>query len=91
MKVAAQGFCAVRVPARLGLSPLGQVLGLATVALKKPEHPVWLPKKSTLCGPPDELSPLDLDDAGLPSGLEAIDEDLSEPFFDELPADDRAG
>ena len=41
-------------------------LGLATEALTKPEESVWLPKKSTLRGPPDELFPADLDDAGLP-------------------------
>jgi hypothetical protein len=41
-------------------------------------------------GPPDELFPPDLDEAGLPGELDAVDEDLSEPFFDELPADDWA-
>jgi hypothetical protein len=32
----------------------------------------------------------DLDDAGLPVELDAVDVDLSEPFSDELPADDWA-
>ena len=32
-------------------------VGLATEAQTKPEDPVWLPKKSTLRGPPDELFP----------------------------------
>ncbi len=65
-------------------------LGLATEALTKHEDPVWLPKKSTLRGPPDEMFPPDLDDAGLSVELDAADEDLSEPFFDELPAEDWA-
>ena len=65
-------------------------LGLATEALTKPEDPVWLPKKSTLRGPPDELFPPDLDEAGLPVELDAVDEDPGEPFFDELPAEDWA-
>ena len=60
-------------------------LGLATQALTKPEDPVWRVR-----GPPDELFPLDLDGAGLPVEPDAVDEDLSEPFFDELPADDWA-
>jgi hypothetical protein len=41
-------------------------------------------------GPAEELFPPDLDDAGLPVDLDAVDEDLSEPFFDELPAHDCA-
>ena len=65
-------------------------LGLATEALTKPEDPVWLPKKSTLRGPPDELFPPYLDEAGLPVELYAVDEDPGEPFFDELPADEWA-
>lgn len=59
-------------------------LGLATEALTKPEESIWLPKKSTLRGPPD------VDDAGLPVELDAVDEDPGEPFFDELPADEWA-
>ncbi len=65
-------------------------LGLATEAFTKPEDPIWLPKKSTLRGPPDALFSPDVDEAGLPVELDAVDEDLSEPFFDELPADDWA-
>ncbi len=38
--------------------------------------------------PPDELFPPDVDDAGLPVELDAVDEDPGEPFFDELPVDD---
>jgi hypothetical protein len=60
-------------------------LGLATEALTKPEETIWRVR-----GPPDELFPLDLDDAGLPVELDAVDEDLSEPFFDELLAHDWA-
>ena len=60
-------------------------LGLATEALTKPEDPVWRVR-----GPPDELFPPDLDEAGLPGELDAVDEDVSEPFFDELPLDDWA-
>ena len=63
-------------------------LGVATEALTKPEDPVWLPKKSTLRGPPDELLPADLDDAGLPVEVAGADEEPGEPFFDELPAED---
>ena len=65
-------------------------LGLATEPLKKPEDPVWLPKKSTLRGPPDELFPPDLDDAGLPVEVDGVDEEPGEPFFDQLPAEDWA-
>ena len=65
-------------------------LGLATEALTKPEDSVWLLKKSTLRGPPDELFPPDLDEAGLPVELDAVDEDPGEPFFDELPVDEWA-
>lgn len=39
---------------------------LAPEALTTPEDSVWLPKKSTLREPPDELFPVDLNDAGLP-------------------------
>ncbi len=60
-------------------------LGLATEALTKPEDPIWRVR-----GPPDELFPLDLDEAGLPVELSAIEEDPGEPFFDELPVDDWA-
>ena len=60
-------------------------LGLATEALTKPEETIW-----RACGPPGELFPLDLDDAELRVELNAVDEDLSEPFFDELPAQDWA-
>jgi hypothetical protein len=60
-------------------------LGLATEALTKPEDPVWRVR-----GPPDELFPPDIDEAGLPVELDAVDEDPGEPFFDELPADDWA-
>ncbi len=66
------------------LYPLAH-LGLATEALTKLEDPIW-----PVRGPPDELFPPDLDDAGLPVELDAVDEDLSEPFFDELPAEDWA-
>ena len=62
-------------------------LGLATEALTKPEDPVWLPKKSTLRGPPDELFPGDLDDAGLPVQVDGGDDEPGEPSFDELPAE----
>ena len=51
---------------------------------------MWLPKKSTLRGPPDELFPADLDDAGLPVEVDGCDEEPGDPFFDELPADDCA-
>ena len=37
---------------------------------------------------PDELFPPDLDDAGLPVEPDAVDEEPSEPFVDELPGDD---
>ncbi len=60
-------------------------LRLATEALTKPEDPIWRVR-----GPAEELFPPDLDDAGLPVDLDAVDEDLSEPFFDELPAHDCA-
>ena len=36
----------------------------------------------------DELFPPDVDEAGLPVELDAVDEDPGEPYFDELPADD---
>ena len=62
-------------------------VGLATKALTEPEDPVWLPKKATLRGPPDELFPPGLDEAGLPVELEAIDPDPDARFFDDLPAD----
>ena len=65
-------------------------LGLATEALTKPEESVWLPKKSTQRGPPDELFPPDLDDAGLPVEVDGVDEEPGEPFFDELPVDEWA-
>ena len=65
-------------------------LGLATEALTKPEDPVWLPKKSTPRGPPDELFPRDLDDAGLAVEVDGVDEEPGEPYFDELPADEWA-
>ena len=65
-------------------------LGLATEALTKPEDPVWLPKESTLRGPPDELFPGDLDDAGLAVEVDGVDEEPGEPYFDELPADEWA-
>jgi hypothetical protein len=71
-------------------SPRGQVLGLATEALTKPEESIWLPKKSTPQGPPDELFPGDLDDAGLPVEEDGVEEEPGEPFFDELPVDDWA-
>ena len=58
-------------------------LGLATEALTEPEESVWRVR-----GPPDELFPPDLDDAGLPVEPDAVDEELSEPFVDELPGDD---
>jgi hypothetical protein len=51
---------------------------------------VWLPKKSTLRGPPDELFPGDRDDAGLPVEVDGVDAEPGEPFFDELPVDDWA-
>ena len=60
-------------------------LGLATEALTKPEDPVWRVR-----GPPEDLFPPHVDEAGLPVELGAIDEDPGEPFFDELPADDWA-
>ena len=60
-------------------------LALATEALTKSEDPV-----RRVRGPPDELFPPDVDEAGLPVGLDAVDEDPSEPFFDELPAEDWA-
>ena len=68
----------------------GQALGLATEALTKPEDPVWLPQKSTLRGPPEDVFPPGVDEAGLPAELGAIDEDPGEPFFDELPVDEWA-
>jgi hypothetical protein len=68
----------------------GEVLGLATEALTKPEESIWLPKKSTPQGPPDELFPGDLDDAGLPVEEDGVEEEPGEPFFDELPVDDWA-
>lgn len=36
-------------------------------------------------GPPEEMFPPELDDAGLPVELDTVDEDLSEPFFDGCP------
>ena len=71
-------------------SPRGQVLGLATEALTKPEESIWLPKKSTPQGPPDELFPGDLDDAGLPVEVDGVDEEPGDPLFDELPVDEWA-
>ena len=65
-------------------------LGVASEALTKPEDPVWLPKKSTLRGPPDELFAADLDDAGLPGEMDGVDDEPGEPWFDELPADEWA-
>ena len=58
-------------------------LGLATEALTKPEDPVWRVR-----GPPDELFPPDVDEAGLPVEVDGGDDEPCEPFFDELPADD---
>ena len=60
-------------------------LGLATEALTKPEESIWRVR-----GPPDELFPADLDDAGLAVALAGVDEEPGEPFFDDLPADDWA-
>ena len=60
-------------------------LGLATEALAKPEEPIWRVR-----GPPGAMFPPDLDEAGLAVELDAVDEDLSEPFFDELPGQDWA-
>ena len=60
-------------------------LGLATETLIKPEDPVWRVR-----GPPDELFPPDLDDAGLPVEVDGVDDEPGEPFFDELPVDDWA-
>ena len=51
---------------------------------------MWLPKKSTPRGPPDELFPPDLDEAGLPVEEDGVDQEPGEPFFDELPVDDWA-
>jgi hypothetical protein len=65
-------------------------LGLPTEAQTNPEGPIWLPKESTLRGPPAELLPPDLDDAGLLVGLNAVDEERGEPMFGELPAEDWA-
>lgn len=66
-------------------SSRGQVLGLATEALTKPEDPVWRVR-----GPPDELFPPDVVEAGLSVELDAVDEDPGEPVFHELPAHDWA-
>jgi hypothetical protein len=63
-------------------------LGLVMEAFTAPEDPVWLPRKSALLGPPDELFPPVLDDTGLPAEPNAVDEGLSEPPFDEPPAQD---
>ena len=60
-------------------------LGLATEASTKPEESIWRVR-----GPPDELFPGDLDDAGLPVEVDGVDEEPGEPFFDELPVDDWA-
>ena len=60
-------------------------VGLGTEALTKPGESIW-----RVTGPPDELFPLDLDEAGLPVELDAVDEDPGEPFFDVLPAEDWA-
>ena len=60
-------------------------LGLATEASTKPEESIWRVR-----GPPDELFPGDLDDAGLPVEVGGVDEEPGEPFFDELPAEDWA-
>ena len=60
-------------------------LGLPTEASTRPEESIWRVR-----GPPDELFPPDLDDAGLPVDLEAIDADPGDTFFDELPAEDWA-
>jgi hypothetical protein len=60
-------------------------LGLATEALTKPEDPVWRVR-----GPPDELVPGDLDDAGLPVEVDGVDEEPGDPLFDELPVDEWA-
>ncbi len=58
-------------------------LGLAREALTKPEDPVWRVR-----GPPDELFPPDVDEAGLPVELDTVDEEPGEPFFDEQSAHD---
>ena len=60
-------------------------LGLATEALTKPEDPVWRVR-----GPPHELFPGDLDDAGLPVEVDGGYDEPVEPFFAELPAADWA-
>jgi hypothetical protein len=41
-------------------------------------------------GPPDELFPGDLDDAGLPVEVDGVDEEPGDPLFDELPVDEWA-
>ena len=61
-------------------------LGLATEGLTKPEESIWRVR-----GPPVEMFPPALHDAGLPVKLEAVDEDPGVPFFDDLPVDDWAG
>ena len=66
-------------------SPRGQVLGLATEALTKPEESIWRVR-----GSPDELFPGDLDDAGLPVEVDGVDEEPGDPLFDELPVDEWA-
>ncbi len=60
-------------------------LGLVTEALTKLEDPIWRVR-----GPPNELIPPDLDDAGLAVEEDGVDEEPGKPFFDELPADDGA-
>ena len=57
---------------------------MATEALTKPEDPAWLPQKSTLRGPPDELFPADLDDAGLPVEVDGGDDEPGEDWAAEL-------
>ena len=41
-------------------------------------------------GPPEELFPPAVDEAGLPAEVNAADEDPGEPYFGKLPADDWA-
>jgi hypothetical protein len=50
----------------------------------------WSNQRQVMRGPPEEIFPVNRDNAGLPVELEAVAEDRCEPSLDELPADDWA-
>ena len=55
-----------------------------------PEDPLRLPTQLTLRGPPEELFPADLDDAGLPVEVDRGDGEPGEAYRDELRVGDWA-